>query len=195
MKTYDVFIAWMEATFISMILFFWLIVVHSISQSEQLNVDTKWFYLPKGLICGAIWLDMMMVLTYIAIRQINDPSYYWQDNLGDFYTVMHRISLGLLLIYTAYFVFIAFVSCSEIQQMKKSYRFVIIVTLLVISISILSLFSNGFLSQATNCKALPNFNNTFNIAQGYLIIYALLNIYMYVISYLYCPAIDSIEEL
>mmetsp|Transcript_13014 Transcript_13014/g.9423 ORF Transcript_13014/g.9423 Transcript_13014/m.9423 type:complete len:83 (-) Transcript_13014:313-561(-) len=70
----------------------------------------------------------------------------------------------------------------QIKEMKKSYRFVLVMTIIVIVISIGSLL---FLFQVGSS----------NDTVLYVSIYALFNIYMYVITYLYSPNLESLEEL
>lgn len=67
-RLYNIFYAIGEATFIAMLLFFWLILVHSISANEVLNVDEKRFFLPKIIICGAIWITLLISFCYFSIK-------------------------------------------------------------------------------------------------------------------------------
>ena len=68
------------------------------------------------------------------------------------------------------------------NEIKKSYRFVLIMTIIVIVVSISIILSNGYSSSQ-------------NDSTMFVAIYSLFNIYLYVISFLYSPSLESLEEL
>lgn len=53
-----------QASFLAMILFFWLLLVHSISSDELLEIDYKRFVMPKYILCGLVWLDLVGSIVY-----------------------------------------------------------------------------------------------------------------------------------
>lgn len=66
--------------------------------------------------------------------------------------------------------------------MKKSYRFALSMTFVVISISIFIMLCNGNIVS----------NNSTTL---YVSMFALFNIYMYIIAYLYSPSMDGLDDL
>lgn len=64
---YPLLTAGVQATFIAMLLFFWLVVTHSISESEVVSIDERRFYLPKILLTGAIWVSLVLTLCYVSL--------------------------------------------------------------------------------------------------------------------------------
>ncbi|CDW75735.1 UNKNOWN [Stylonychia lemnae] len=147
-SSYSIIQALCQATFLSMILFFWLV-------NEVINIDERRFYLPKVVLCLCIWVVMMLSSGYLNLQQISDPSFYWRDDIGSFYSTMQILTVILFFLYFTYFVIVAYVAFFQIKEMKKSYKFTVM----------------------------------------YVSFYSLMNIYMFIIAYLYSPSVDSLEDL
>lgn len=127
-----------------MILFFWLLIIHSISSSDIIAYDQKRFYLPKIVICGLIWVNLMFSTLYSIVF---DTTFQWNKNydlIASSYT--HIFTIILFLGYISYLVIIAYMAVASINDMRKAYRFVLIMTLVVIIISIILFLTNGFSS-------------------------------------------------
>eukprot|EP00347_Sterkiella_histriomuscorum_P006317 403353220 len=181
-NSYSIIYSFSQATFLAMILFFWLVVVHSISSNEIINIDEKRFYLPKIILCLGIWVVLMISNTYLNLQQINDPSFYWRDDVGSFYSSLQICSVVLFLLYSSYFVIVAYVAFFQIKEMKKSYKFSLYMTFGVILFCISIMLFNGY-------------RQTQNDTVMFVAFYAMFNIYMFIIAYLYSPSVDSLEDL
>ena len=195
-KTYQLIFAVSQATFISMILFFWLIIIHSISSNEVINIDEKRFYFPKIILCSSIWVVLTISMTYVDLKELQDPSFNWKDDLGFFYSVMQIISVILFLLYSSYFVIIAYVAFFQLKDMKKSYKFSLFMTFGVILASIALIILEGYSSTQNNSK-ITYFPSYFLICIAIIFVAysGLFNIYMYMIAYLYSPSVNSLEDI
>jgi hypothetical protein len=49
-------------------------------------------------------------MTYVNVKQVRDPSFHWRDDLGQFYSAMQILSVILFVLYSSYFVIIAYVA-------------------------------------------------------------------------------------
>jgi hypothetical protein len=180
---YHIIQALVQATFLAMILFFWLVITHSISSNEVINVDETRFYAPKIILCGLIWVTLLISMGYVNLKQASDPSFSWRDDHGSFYSIMQVILIVLFVLYSSYFVIVAYVSFFQgaVRDMKKSYKISLILTFAVIAAFLLLMLSQGYSSSSS-----PTL---------YVAFISLLNIYMYVIAFLYAPSYDSLEDL
>ena len=88
------------------------------------------------------------------------------------------VGIVLLASYVIYFFIVSYMVIFVLHQMKKAYKYVILVTLTVILASLVILFFNG---QGDKKLQTPLY-----IAQ-----YALFNTYMFLVAYLYSPCADA----
>ena len=94
--------------------------------------------------------------------------------------------IGILVLYATYFALVAYISffqSATLKDMKHSYKVSMIMTLAVIA-SFAGLLVWMSSESDINAKA------TANIA-----VIGLLNIYIYLIAYLYSPALESLEDI
>jgi len=87
--------------------------------------------------------------------------------------------LAMLLIYLVYFLVVAYLVVFVLNMMKKAYKYLILITLTVIALSLLILFLNGRSTQQVNTPL-------------YISQYVLFNTYMILVAYLYSPCMESI---
>ncbi len=99
-----------QATFIAFLLFFWLLIVHSISLSDHIHIDEQRFYMPKIVLCGAIWFVLVLSLSYVHFKESDDPTFYWQNEQETFYTTIQIIFGVMLLLYSSYFVIVGYLA-------------------------------------------------------------------------------------
>lgn len=45
----------LQTSFFGVLLYFWLVLIHSLSESDHVSIDERRFYLPKKVLCGAMW--------------------------------------------------------------------------------------------------------------------------------------------
>ena len=69
------------------------------------------FYMPKMVLCGLIWIALTASIGYINYWEVTDPSFSWRDDLdGTFHSVIQAISVLLFVLYSSYFVIVAYSS-------------------------------------------------------------------------------------
>lgn len=185
---YPLLTAGIQATFIAMLLFFWLVVTHSISESEVVSIDERRFYLPKVVLTGAIWFSLLLTLCYVSLQQARDASFNWREDIDTdsvFYSTVRVISIILIALYASYFVLVAYVSffqANTFREMKKAYKISLLLTFGVISACIALLIANGFSPRVSGPLKFVSFT-------------ALLNLYLWLIAYLYSPSVDGLEDI
>ena len=61
-QVYEICFSVLESTFIALMLFFWVLLVHSIAQTDQSFVlSPTAFYLPKIILCFGVWVYLVCV--------------------------------------------------------------------------------------------------------------------------------------
>jgi hypothetical protein len=139
-----------QATFISMILFFWLVITHSISETDIVSIDERRFYLPKIVLVGSIWLSLLLTLGYISVLEASDASFSWSEDIDSnsmFFQAVQVISIILITLYASYFAIVAYVSffqANTFRDMKKSYKISLLLTFGVIIACVILLIANGY---------------------------------------------------
>lgn len=114
-------------------------------------------------------------------------SYRTLLNLSDgAQALLHIAMIGILVLYATYFALVAYISffqSASFKEMKHSYKVSMIMTLAVIVACAVVI---GLITEErdVNTKA------TLGVA-----LTALLNIYLYLIAYLYSPAMESLEDI
>ena len=184
-----VFQTLVQATFFSLLLFFWLVLIHSLSENEHVNIDERRFYIPKKILCGGLWAALSLFMDYVNTQTGGNPSFLWSDDIhASYYQVLEAVTIGILILYSSYFALIAYISffhSATLRDMKHSYKVTMIMTIAVIaSCTILMLW------QASTSVVDYNQRSTLYVA-----LLALLNIYLYVTAYIYSPAMDSLEDI
>jgi uncharacterized membrane protein len=100
----------------------------------------------------------------------------------------------LFLLYSSYFAIVTYVAFIQIKDMKKSYKFSLFMTFGVIFVCISIMLFNGYRATQNDSNAyFIHFN--YSIAVMFVAFYAMFNIYMYIIAYLYSPSVESLEDL
>ena len=136
-----------------MILFFWLVVIHAISIED---IESKlWFYAPKVILAVFIWIDLFTSLLYIYMMQYEDPSFYWRDDMGENFSYVRVTSSSLILIYALYLLRLIADAMVSIRDMKKSYKFVLGMTLAVVFICLTSLVLLQYLDPSNDSNFVP----------------------------------------
>jgi magnesium-transporting ATPase (P-type) len=96
----------------------------------------------------------------------------------------------MFILYSSYFVIIAYVAFFQISEMKKSYKFSLFLTFAVIFLCISMMILNAYRSQNDSKLCFLT-----SLAVMFVAFHAMFNIYMYIIAYLYSPSVDSLEDL
>lgn len=98
-------------------------------------------------------------MAYVNISQVSDPSFDWRDDLGRFYSFMQIISLILFLLYSSYFIIVTYVAFFQLQEMKKSYKFSLFITFLVIAFTIVLILCEGYSAASNDSKFRWHYHN------------------------------------
>lgn len=119
---------------------------------------------------------------YVNVSQVSDPSFDWRDDLGRFYSLLQILSLIFFLLYSSYFIIVAYVAFFQLQEMKKSYKFSLFITFVVIALTITLILCEGYSVASNDSK-----------------IYV-VNLFSYCVCCLYCTiqylhVLDSIPLL
>ena len=116
----------------------------------MLNVDENTFYRPKILLCFMIWACMVGEKAYLQIKRGSDPAYFVYENTDPFIMTIKIVEMTMLGLYVIYFLVVSYLVIFVLNMMKKAYKFLIRLTLLVIAGSLVILFLNGRTSQLVN---------------------------------------------
>jgi len=122
---------------------------------------------------------MVAEKAYLQIKRLKDPAYFIYENSDPFYLSIELFELGMIFLYLVYFLIVSYLVIFLLNMMKKAYKYLICLTLVVILASILILFMNGRTSQLVNTPL-------------YLSQYVLFNTYLFLVAFFYSPTMDSI---
>lgn len=199
-----------DATFQSIFLFslllFWLCALHGLRQTRRPLVT---FYLPKFLLVFPMWLAALTMEITQEFNEMADPSYSWQIDTAHYhrFRALFFILLALYIGYTLYLTAKAFVELRSMQFIQTRLKFITtfmgVIIILCLSI-VYSKFGSGVLEDNFVARLYTDYAS----ATHFLAFYALLNLYIYLMVYVYGPcghkeggslplgdAMDSDEEV
>jgi ABC-type sugar transport system permease subunit len=105
----------------------------------MLNIEEYKFYLPKVVLCFFIWIYLITESAYVAVTAQDTI-----DRSGDKVNfAMRCVGISLLASYMVYFALISVSLTKIMNMMKKAYKHLICVTLVVIAVSLVILCLNG----------------------------------------------------
>ena len=95
-----------ESLFIAMLLFFWLLFVHSISVSTLIAISPMAFFAPKIALGVGNFLYLLGLRAFIYISFAQDPFFSVVEghHVNMAYYILRYIGLALMLSYLVYFV-------------------------------------------------------------------------------------------
>ena len=99
-------------------------MIFDVKAEQLLNINKKRFYSPKIALCSLIWVYLLAE----GLVARDDPKH-----LPVFLSV---IGFMLLTTYLAYFAVVSFTVLKVVNQMKKSYKYLICMTIVVIAVSV-----------------------------------------------------------
>ena len=105
----------------------------------MLNIEEKKFYAPKIMICALVLMYLVTETAYVTIKDA-ELMHPYLDNVR---LALRMVGLFILSAYLIYFAIVSFMVIKVLSMMKKSYKWLICVTLAVIFTSIIILFLNG----------------------------------------------------
>lgn len=96
-----------ESFFIALLFFFWLLLMHSIAQSENIiSISWKQFYFPKIIVCSALLSYLVSMRIYVYIRYSQDPFFEFLlkvENMDSMYEYLHSFGIIVITLYLVYF--------------------------------------------------------------------------------------------
>ncbi|CAG0886472.1 unnamed protein product [Darwinula stevensoni] len=166
-----------QATFLSALLLFWLCVYHGLRQNER-NFWT--FYLPKLIIVGCLWTSATAMSIWLTTNQLRDPTYSYQVDPTHFqvshYSNTQPVDDDL--------------HPSQNARLKFTTLLMLVVLSISISITILR-FGVGVLED----QFVSQLNTTYGSSAEFLAFYALLNLYLFTMAWVYAPADRPIFDM
>eukprot|EP01114_Cavostelium_apophysatum_P014326 TRINITY_DN3687_c1_g1_i1.p1 TRINITY_DN3687_c1_g1~~TRINITY_DN3687_c1_g1_i1.p1 ORF type:complete len:474 (+),score=94.11 TRINITY_DN3687_c1_g1_i1:153-1574(+) len=163
------------ASFIVLLLFFWLTLFDGI-RMEASQRNFKSFYLPKILLLGAFWICGIVVYTWSQLHQRSDPVYNTASDLPG-YIFFQVFFLILLIVYIFWLVYSTCRTCGDMKTLPYlgvRIKFFGVFTLLVMLTVVGGLiFGIG---------------TALNSAVEWLSFFALANLYVYVLAFVYLPS-------
>mmetsp|Transcript_200 Transcript_200/g.507 ORF Transcript_200/g.507 Transcript_200/m.507 type:complete len:474 (+) Transcript_200:75-1496(+) len=166
-------------TFLCMLLLFWLIMFDGVRKDAVQRSLLK-FYLPKVFLVAMIWVVQLTVFAWQEIHLLQNPQY---DELRDDpnFLVMMVTMLVLLVVYLFWMVYVVARACLE----SKTYP------LLGVRIRFFGLFTLAVIVTLVGGLLFAAFGPVHNNAAEFLAEIALLNLYVYVLAFVYLPAKTS----
>ena len=143
---YELIQSALESAFIAMLMFFWLLLLHSIaSQDNIITIAPQNFFYPKIGICTLYFIYLFTMRLYLHIMYSQNPFFdlVTEQNLSMFYSMTYSFGIVLLSLYIIYLICITYKALNVIRFLKKSYRYAIGSTIFVMSVSSVLMLANG----------------------------------------------------
>nr|CAG4644664.1 EOG090X03I5 [Leptodora kindtii] len=184
--------AMFQATFLSALLLFWLCVYHGLRQNERRFII---FYLPKLALVGAIWISMVVMGVWQKFSEMNDPTFSYRLDADNFYgfQIFFFCSAGAYLVYLFVLMIRAYSELHAMPFFDMRLKFMTLLVLLVLGVSVsvtLMRFGVGVLQDSFAAQLSTTYRNS----AEFLSLYALLNLYVYTMAYVYSPTNTAVLE-
>lgn len=155
-----------ESTFITLMLFFWILIIHSAAsvstdfrltkiralfsnhtlfmlKTEQLlSLDQSRFYMPKVSICIFVWIYLLVETSFYETEGIA-WSAEAEYHRGIVWIIIRLAGVVILSIYLSYAALIIAGLHRVMNLMKKSYKWIMYATVFVLVTSVSILYLNG----------------------------------------------------
>ena len=174
-----------QSSFLFALLLFWLCVLHGLRQTKRHLLH---FYLPKFCLVFPMWLSALTMEITQQFNEVRDPTYSFQINTAHYYR-FRMLFFFLLFMYTKYIVYLivkAFVELRSMQFIQTRLKFItgFMLVIIVLCVTIVySKFGSGFLED----NFISRFYTSYDSATQFISFYALLNLYLYIMVYVYTP--------
>ncbi|PRP86305.1 transmembrane protein [Planoprotostelium fungivorum] len=162
------------ATFLVLIFLFWLIIFDGVRQ-ETSDQSFVTFYLPKVILLGIFWICGIAVFVWNHFHLSENPAFTTTQDLYGFKAFL-GIEIVIMIIYTLWMVIVVARSVSDAQilpYLSARIRFFLGFTISIIIALIIAIVFGFAFSQ--------------NNAAEFLVYIALLNLYIYVLAFVYLP--------
>jgi len=172
----------LQSTFLCILLLFWLSVYHGIRQNVRRFFS---FYFPKIILISLLWVFFVVLLSVRIVQEYRDPMYDLTIDIIQF-TAIRIIFYLTGIVYILYLLFLIIRAFGELRNMPFfdiRLKFTTILMVCVVSISILR-FSSGILEE----NFVPELSSRYKNSVEFLLVYSLINLYLYTMAYVYSPA-------
>lgn len=163
------------ASFIVLLLFFWLILFDGIRQEQSQRTFLK-FYFPKLALLGTTWISGIVIYTWAQLHENSDPVFTSASDLPG-YVFFQVFMLILLIAYLFWLIFATCRTCGDLRTLPYlgvRIKFFGVYTLIIILTVVGALiFGVG---------------TSLNNAAEFLSFLALFNLYVYVLAFVYLPS-------
>ncbi|XP_071800981.1 transmembrane protein 181-like isoform X1 [Asterias amurensis] len=181
-----------QATFLCALLLFWLCAYHGIRKS-----DRKWtyFYLPKLVLVGFIWVSAVVLACWAQYRSLFDPTFNYKVDSGNFLglVIFFLVFGGLYLLYLVFLIIRAFTELKSLPYMNLRLRFMTVLMLFVVAVSVAVIvmrFGIGIL----NGNFVSELSTYYKNSAEFLAFYSLLNYYLYTMAFVYSPSKNAHKD-
>ncbi|KAL1491469.1 hypothetical protein ABEB36_012065 [Hypothenemus hampei] len=173
-----------QVTFMGTLFVFWLCIYHGLRQNKR-NIYT--FYLPKFFVVAMMYFPILVISVWQEIDELNDPAYdHTLEN--DYYVVI----AFLYIFSTIYFMYLfwlmvkAYADLRSMPFFSLRLKFLTLLMLIVLTIgAIISLYNFG-LDILVDSLA-TDIDTKYTSSSQFMCFYGLLNLYVYVMAYVYSP--------
>ncbi|XP_022106833.1 transmembrane protein 181-like isoform X2 [Acanthaster planci] len=181
-----------QTTFLCALLLFWLCAYHGIRKS-----DRKWlyFYLPKLILVGVIWVAAVVLACWSQYRTLYDPTFNYKVDGGNFLgLVIFFLCVGsLYLLYLVFLIIRAFTELKSLPYMNLRLRFMTVLMLFVVAVCVavvimrfgIGILQNNFISELSTY---------YKNSAEFLAFYSLLNFYLYTMAFVYSPSKNAHKD-
>ena len=174
-----------QSSFLFTLLLFWLCALHGLRQTQRALLS---FYAPKFCLVFPMWLSALTMEITQQFNEVRDPTYSYQINTAH-YTRFRLLFFFLLFMYTKYIVYLivkAFIELRSMQFIQTRLKFItgFMLVIIVLCVSIVySKFGSGVLED----NFVSRLYTSYDSATQFISFYALLNLYLYIMVYVYTP--------
>jgi len=180
-----------QATFLCSLLMFWICLYHGIRVQER-HLS---FYLPKIIIIGVLWLTALILSTCQVRYGLQNPTYLAVIDTGSFIG-FKTIFFFVGTVYVLYLLYLLIRSFAELKSLpffNLRLRFLTLLMVFVLAISI-AIFILRFGSTVFQDNFVANLSFTYKNSVEFLTFYSLLNLYVYLMAYVYSPSKNAVYE-
>ncbi|KAG7375915.1 hypothetical protein PHYPSEUDO_014845 [Phytophthora pseudosyringae] len=171
-----------QVTFFQLLLLFWLVAIDNLRlQGKENGVSNVKFFGPKLLFVGFFWLIMAIYYGYIKYNRNNDVTWDPLAENSSFASLKALCGLLSAAFIVWYLVLIA-VSIREIRARRIRYRYLVVLSLLMVIASFSGLASGELSPTPTSGGAWTSLQTIFNV-------------YVYTLCYLYAPSTTTLDNL
>ncbi|KAL4167423.1 hypothetical protein KRP22_012908 [Phytophthora ramorum] len=171
-----------QVTFFQTLLLFWLVAIDNLRlQGKENGVSNTKFFGPKIIFVAFFWLIMVIFYGYIKYNRNNDITW---DPLAENATFAFLKALcGLLsAAFIVWYCVLIVMSIREIRARRMRYRYLVVLSLLMVIASFSGLASGEFSPTPTSGGAWTSLQTIFNV-------------YVYTLCYLYAPSVTTLDNL